>query len=172
MWRLFHLLPLVLCLSLVGRENMRHFAQNVALSVGLLLVGTALLFFALTFLPGPTFFGDDFLRKSPAFDYFSVLAGLLDLVPITIFPVVVGEVIFLRKRNPRRAHLLLSISACFLLYASVFLEAFNLGVGTYLDPQARARGTAVIHWWWERHSATCWIPPSEPHVCDGCSLPP
>lgn len=69
MWRLFQLMPLVLCLLLVGRANIRRCAGNAAIAVGLLVVGTALLFFALTFLPDSLFrddpFPGDFLRRSP-----------------------------------------------------------------------------------------------------------
>jgi len=173
---LFQLIALVLCPLLVGGATMGRDARNAAIAVGLLVVGTALLFFALTFLPDPLFrhdpFPGDFMRRSPAFDYFSVLAGLLALAPITILPVVGGAAIFFRKRNPGQAQLLLSISVCFLLYASLFLEAFNLGAGTYLVSRARAEGYAHIYWWWERHSATCSLPPWQPHVCDACDLPP
>lgn len=176
MWRLFQLIPLALCLLLVGRANTGRFARNVVIAVGRLVVGTALLFFAMTFLPDPLFREDllpgDFMPMSPAHDYYVILAGLLALAAITILPVVVGAAIFFRKRNPRRAHFLLSISVCFLLYASLFLEAFSLGAGTYLISRARAEGYAHIHWWWERHSATCSLPPWQPHLCDACALPP
>ena len=176
MWRLFLLSPLVLCLLLVGRANMGRFARNVVIAVGLLVVGTAHLFFALTFLPDPLFREDllpgDLMPVSPAFDYCWFLAALLGLAAITILPVVVGAAIVFRKRNPRRAHLLLSISVCFLLYTSLFLEAISLGADTYLISRARAEGYAHIHWWWERHSATCSLSPGQPHVCDAYDLPP
>lgn len=126
---------------------MGRFARNVVIAVGLLVVGTAHLFFALTFLPDPLFREDllpgDLMPVSPAFDYCWFLAALLGLAAITILPVVVGAAIVFRKRNPRRAHLLLSISVCFLLYTSLFLEAISLGADTYLISRARAGGMRI-----------------------------